>query len=271
MTPQFPPQFPPPLPTMITISSLNEIPQIRHAFFTREGGVSEGIYASLNCGFGSSDAKENVATNRTRALAQLDLPAGALATLNQQHTAVVTLIGDAWSPDTPLPVADAMVTTRKGVALGILTADCAPVLFADPVAGVIGAAHAGWRGALGGVVENTVGAMIELGAESSRIVAAIGPCIAHRSYEVSETFPAAFLADDPESRFYFTMLKRTGRHYFDLPGYLARRLGNLPIRMVTCTPCDTFREETRFFSYRRATLRGETDYGRNLSAIVLEP
>ena len=271
MTPQFPPQFPPPLPTMITISSLNEIPQIRHAFFTREGGVSEGIYASLNCGFGSSDAKENVAANRTRALAQLDRPPGALATVNQQHTATVTVVGDTWSPDMPLPTADAMVTTRSGLALGIVTADCAPVLFADPGAGVIAAAHAGWRGALGGVIENTVAAMVELGAAPSRIVAAIGPCIAHRSYEVSEDFSAPFLADDPDGRFYFTASKRTGKHYFDLPGYLARRLGNLSIKTVTCTPCDTCREETRFFSYRRATLRGEADYGRNLSAIVLEP
>jgi len=255
---------------MITVSALNEILRIRHGFFTREGGVSEGIYASLNCGLGSRDSAENVIANRARALATLDLPPTALATVYQQHTADVVVVDEHWDAAKP-PVADAMVTNRTGVALGILTADCAPVLLADPRANVIGAAHAGWRGALGGVLDNTVAEMVKLGAKANRIVAAVGPCIAQRSYEVGPEFPAPFLAEDADNHFFFALsAAHSGRWFFDLPGYVARRLGKIGIDDVARTPCDTCREEDRFFSYRRATLRGEPDYGRELSVIVLE-
>jgi hypothetical protein len=255
---------------MITLSTLNEVLRIRHGFFTREGGTSEGIYASLNCGLGSADDPERVKANRNLALAQLDIDPQCLVTVQQEHTNRVVVVGDDWTPDAPRQPADAMVTQRPGMALGILTADCAPVMLADPRANIIGAAHAGWRGALGGVLDNTVAAMLKLGAKASRIVAAIGPCIAHRSYEVGPEFPAAFLADDPDNHFFFAPANREGHFYFDLPGYIARRLAKLSVIDVAGTPCDTFREERRFFSYRRSILKGEKDYGRSLSVIVLE-
>lgn len=258
------------LPGMITISTLNEVLRIRHGFFTREGGVSEGPYASLNCGLNSGDDPERIIVNRSRALAQLDLEPRALVTVNQQHTNTVAIIDDSWTPDRPPPVADAMVTNRTGLALGIITADCAPVLLADPRTNIIGAAHAGWRGALGGVIDNTVAAMVKMGAKASRIAAAVGPCIAHRSYEVGPEFPAPFLAEDPDNHFFFAPANREGHFYFDLPGYIARRLAKLSVIDVARTPCDTYREEGRFFSYRRSTQRGEKEYGRALSVIVLE-
>ncbi|MDR3438481.1 peptidoglycan editing factor PgeF [Telmatospirillum sp.] len=255
---------------MITLSTLNEVLRIRHGFFTREGGTSEGIYTSLNCGLGSNDDPARVTANRTRALALLDLEPRALATVQQQHTTDVVVVDDKWTPDAPIQVADAMVTSRAGVALGILTADCAPVLLADPRANVIGAAHAGWRGALAGVLDNTIAAMIKLGAKPSRIAAAVGPCIAHRSYEVGPEFPAPFLAEDPDNHFFFAPAVREGHFYFDLPGFIARRLAKLSVIDVARTPCDTYREESRFFSYRRSVLKGEKDFGRALSVIVLE-
>jgi hypothetical protein len=258
------------LPERITVSTLNEVLSIRHGFFTREGGVSEGVYASLNCGYGSGDKPEAVATNRARALAQLDLPPNGMATVHQQHTSDVVVIGDEWTDEAPRPIADAMVSKRPGIALGILTADCAPVLLVDPKAGVIGAAHVGWRGALTGVLDNTVASMVGLGAQPSRIVAAVGPCIAQRSYEVGPEFPLPFLSEDIDNHFFFSSATRHGRHYFDLPGYVARRLAKLSVSDVARTPCDTCREENRFFSYRRSILKGEPDYGRTLSAIVLE-
>lgn len=257
-------------PGMITLSILNEVLRIRHGFFTREGGVSEGIYASLNCGLGSDDNPEHVATNRKLALAQLDIDPQSLVTVKQEHTNRVIVVDENWSFDAPRQAADAMVTNRPGLALGILTADCAPVLLADPRANIIGAAHAGWRGALGGVLDNTVATMIKMGAKASRIVAAVGPCIAHRSYEVGPEFPAPFLADNPDNHFFFAPASREGHFYFDLPGYIARRLAKLSVIDVAGTPCDTFREERRFFSYRRSVLKGEKDYGRTLSVIVLE-
>lgn len=253
---------------MITLSALNEVNRIRHGFFTREGGVSAGIYASLNCGPGSDDDPKAVAENRSRAMALLDLPAEALVTVYQMHSADVAVVEGPWPGETPR--ADAMVTTRPGVALGILTADCAPVLFADGRAGVIGAAHAGWRGAVGGVLDNTVAKMVQLGARKSAIVAAVGPCIGQRSYEVGPEFPAPFLAEDAGNADFFAPSPRQGRHLFDLPGYVSRRLARLGVTEVTRVPADTCRDESRFFSYRRTTLRGEKDYGRQLSAIVLD-
>ncbi len=253
---------------MITVSTLNEVLPIRHAFFTREGGVSEGIYASLNVGSGSKDDPAAVAANRARAMAMIEQPASALVTLYQAHTNRCVVIDKPF--DGAPPEADAMVTKTRGLVLGILTADCAPVLFADGKAGVIGAAHAGWKGALGGVLESTVAAMEKLGAKKSRIVSAIGPCIAQRSYEVGPDFPAPFLAESDENHEYFAASRKAGHFMFDLPGYVARRLSRIGVIDVTRTPCDTCSEEGRFFSYRRSVLRGEPDYGRGLSAIVLE-
>jgi YfiH family protein len=254
---------------MITLAPLTDAPGVRHAFFTREGGVSQGIFASLNCGFGSGDAIESVAENRARAAATLDVAPDRLVTCYQIHSPAVVTVETPWRREEN-PRADAMVTQRRGVALGILTADCVPVLFADPKARVIGAAHAGWRGALGGVVEATVEAMAALGARPQRIRAGVGPCIAKASYEVGPEFPAPFLAEDPGNAELFTPARRTGHFMFDLPAYVERRLRRAGVAAVERADVDTVTAEDRFFSYRRTCLRGEKDYGRGLSAIVLE-
>ncbi|BAE49397.1 peptidoglycan editing factor PgeF [Paramagnetospirillum magneticum] len=255
---------------MITLSALNEFVRIRHGFFTREGGVSEGLYASLNCGPGSSDKPEAVKENRRRVMAMLDLPEEALVTLYQTHSSDVVKVTEPWDA-AKAPKADAMVTDRPGIALGILTADCAPVLLADGKAGIVAAAHAGWKGALGGVLDNTIKAMVEMGAKMPKIVAAMGPCIGHRNYEVGPEFPAPFLAEDPTNADYFAPSPaRPGHFLFDLPGYISRKLAKLGVHEVTRVPADTLRDEARFFSYRRATLRGEADYGRQISVITLD-
>jgi YfiH family protein len=254
---------------MITLSALNDSPGVRHGFFTRDGGVSDGLFTSLNVGFGSGDAPEKVSENRARAMAALDLPADRLVTCFQIHSPEVVVVDEPWRREDN-PRADAMVTRRRGLALGILTADCAPILLADPAASVIGAAHAGWRGALTGVIDATVQAMVRLGAAPQRIRAAIGPCIAQRSYEVGPEFPAPFLACQPGNDDFFAPARRAGYFLFDLPGYVERRLGDCRIGSIQRAPCDTLAEATRFFSYRRACLNGEGDYGRGLSAIVLE-
>jgi YfiH family protein len=254
---------------MITVSALNEVSRVRHGFFTRDGGVSQGIYATLNCGLGSNDSPDSVRENRIRAMQMIDQPPGALVTLYQAHTADVVVVDQPWEGQGPQ--ADAMVTTRPGIALGILTADCAPVLLADGKAGVIGAAHAGWKGALAGVLENTVAAMTRLGARPAEMVAAVGPCIAQRSYEVGPDFPAPFLAQsDDNEQFFAPRAPRPGHFLFDLAAYAARRLALAGVAQIIRTPCDTCQEASRFYSYRRATLRGEPDYGRQLSAIVIE-
>ena len=253
---------------MIEAASLAALPGVRHAFFTREGGVSEGLYASLNCGLGSGDDKERVAENRARAVSHLGLSTGALATCYQVHSPTVVEATEPWARDAA-PRADAMVTTRKGLALGILTADCAPILFADAEAGVIGAAHAGWRGAAFGVIEATLDAMQKHGARPERVAAAIGPCIGPSSYEVGPEFPAPFLADDPATQRFFRAAAREGHWMFDLPGYVAWRLGRAGLARVERLPHDTAADEARFFSWRRTSLRGQKDYGRLLSAIAL--
>ncbi len=253
---------------MITLGSLDAIGAVRHAFFTREGGVSGGIYASRNCGFGSADSAANVTRNRDRCLAELDAGATALVTACQTHSADVATVAVPWPPDAA-PAADALVTRRPGLALGILTADCAPVLLADAAAGVIGAAHAGWKGALGGVLEATIAAMTALGAAPERITAGIGPCIGARSYEVDAGFRDRFLADSAGNHAFFVAAPRPGHVLFDLAGYVAQRLGAAGIGRVEAAPHDTCAEEALFFSYRRATHRGEPDYGRCLSAIAL--
>ena len=239
-----------------------------HAFFTREGGVSEGLFTSLNCGLGSGDDAAKVAENRRRAMAALGLDGDRLVTGYQVHSADVAIIDERWRPE-ERPRADALVTRREDVALGILTADCVPVLFADAAAGVIGAAHAGWRGALGGVLEATVAAMVSLGAAPQRLRAGIGPAIAQPSYEVGPEFPAPFLAQDEANAGFFRKAPRAGHFLFDLPGYVARRLARLGLGAIEHSGGDTAAEPERFFSYRRSCLRQEPDYGRALSAIRL--
>jgi hypothetical protein len=231
--------------------------------------VSGGVYASLNCGYGSGDDRANVTENRRRALAMVEAVPEALATVYQVHSADVVEVTAPWPLDAR-PKADAMVTIRPGIALGIGTADCAPVLLADPHAGVIGAAHAGWRGAVSGVVEATVQRMTDLGADSGRIRAAIGPCIAQASYEVGPEFPEPYLQQDPQNRCFFVPGRREGRFMFDLSGYVASRLQRLGVAAVEQTKHDTCAEAELFFSYRRTTLAGEKDYGRGLSVIALD-
>ena len=255
---------------MLTIGPLNELPGIRHAFFGRDGGVSAGLYSSLNCGYGSGDERASVSENRARAMARVELEADRLVTLYQVHSPDVVEVESPWT-DGETPRADAMVTTRQGLALGVLTADCAPVLLADAKAGVVGAAHAGWRGALTGVLEATVGAMEQRGAERGHMVAGIGPAIGQRSYEVGPEFPNPFLEQSADNDAFFCPAKRASHFMFDLKGYVARRLARSGVDRVMCLPCDTCAEEERFFSYRRACQRGEKDYGRGLSVIFLEP
>ncbi|MBU6507424.1 MAG: peptidoglycan editing factor PgeF [Alphaproteobacteria bacterium] len=243
---------------------------VRHAFFTRQGGVSEGLCASLNCGFTANDDAARVGENRARAMRALDLAPDRLATAKQVHGAEALVVEAPW-PQTALPRADALVTRVPGVALGILTADCVPILFADAEARVIGAAHAGWRGALAGVIEAAVAAMEDLGASAQRTVAAIGPAIAQASYEVGPEFPRRFLAQDPGNSVFFMPSLKTGHFLFDLKGYVARRLEALGIRAIAHADADTAADPERFFSYRRACLRGELGHGLGLSTIALAP
>lgn len=255
-------------PPVLHADPLARLSHVRHGFFTRRGGVSEGIYASLNCGPGSDDVLDRVAENQARAANRLGAAAGALVTLHQVHGVDVKAVEAPW-PMTGRPRADGMVTTRPGVALGILTADCAPVLFADAEAGVIGAAHAGWRGALAGVVEATVHAMVRLGADARRIAAAVGPCIGGASYEVGPEFPAPFLLDDKASARFFTPARREGHFLFALADYVLARLARAGVGEAHALGRDTCAEADDFFSYRRTTLEGGRKYGRNLSAIML--
>lgn len=237
-----------------------------HGFFTREGGVSEGIYQGLNCGPGSHDKADHVAENRSRVAAQFGQEAAKLCTLYQIHSAEVVTVTEPFDHDRPK--ADAMVTNRGGIVLGILTADCAPVLFADTNAGVIGAAHAGWKGAVSGVVENTVAAMEALGAARANIHAVIGPCIAQPSYEVSEAFFAPFTI--PERARFFVPSTNPLHWMFDLEGYVLELLQRAGVKEAQAISRDTYREEDLFYSYRRTTHRGEPDYGRQISAIALK-
>jgi len=255
--------------TVITSAALCADTGIRHAFFTRHGGVSEGLFGTLNCGFGSGDAPQRVAANREIAMARLGLPADRLVTLRQIHSAKIVIVERPW-PREEAPSADGLVTSVPSVALGVLAADCAPILLHDPVARVIGAAHGGWRGALGGVVDATISRMAALGAARLRIRAAIGPCIARRSYDVGPEFPRPFIAEEPGNMRFFAPATHSGRFLFDLAAYIAHRLTRAGIATVEVVPRDTVAEKGQFFSYRRACLRGERSYGRGLSAIVLE-
>ena len=253
---------------MERIDRLDALAGIRHGFFGREGGVSDGLYASLNCGYGSGDAPDKVTANRDRAAGRLDLTAARVVTGHQTHSARVATVEIPWPRDAA-PAVDALVTARPGIGLGVLTADCAPVLLADPAARVVGAAHAGWRGALGGVLEATVAAMAALGARPERIGAAIGPCIGPASYEVGPEFPAPFLAESAENARFFRPAERAGHLVFDLPGYVAARLARLGIASGWLGR-DSLAESDRFFSYRRSTLEGHGVYGRGISLIALE-
>lgn len=250
----------------LTATALAGETRLRHGFFTRRGGVSTGIYGSLNTSFGSRDDPDAVAENRRRIAAALNLP--ALNTVYQVHGAAVARVTEPWVSGAA-PKCDAMVTDRPGIALGILTADCAPVLFADAGAGVVGAAHAGWKGAIGGVLQATVAAMAELGARRGAIAAAVGPAIAQASYEVGPEFPAPFLAAGSGNGRFFAPSVRDGHFMFDLPGFIESVLDGLGLGTVEVLGADTCADADRFFSYRRATHRGEPDYGRGLSAIAL--
>jgi YfiH family protein len=239
---------------------------VAHGFLGRRGGVSAGALAGLNVGFGSNDDRAAIAENRRRVIAAV-MPGAELATVHQVHSANVVHVQNPW-PQEERPHADAMVTTRAGLLLGILTADCAPVLLADAEAGVIAAAHAGWRGALAGVTDATITAMEQSGARRDRIAAAVGPCITQASYEVDDAFRARFLDDDPDNAQFF-IAGRSGKPHFDLSGYVAKRLSAAGLDKIETLNLDTYAEPDRFYSYRRATHRGEPDYGRQVSLIGL--
>lgn len=237
---------------------------VPHGFLGRRGGVSHGLHGGLNVGLGSADDPAAVAENRRRA-AEAVLPGAPLVTCFQIHSADCVTVA---APPEERPRADALVTDRPGMALGILTADCAPVLLADAEAGVIGAAHAGWKGAIGGVTDTTLAAMERLGARRDRIAAAIGPCIARASYEVDEDFRRRFEAEDPANERFFVDA-RAGHAQFDLEAYVTHRLAAAGVRRIEALGLDTYADEDRFFSYRRATHRGEPDYGRQIAIIAL--
>jgi polyphenol oxidase len=241
---------------------------IRHAFFTRLGGVSGGLYASLNGGTGSNDDAAHVAENRARMAGALGVESRRFLTLYQIHSPHVVVAQAPWTAD-ERPRADAIVTRMRALAIGVTTADCGPVLFADPQAGVIGAAHAGWRGALGGVVEATVEAMERLGAARSQIRAAIGPMIRQSNYEVGSDLIARFAAEDRASSRFFAPASRNGHALFDLGGYVAERLARAGVTHVEDLGLCTYADPDRFFSYRRTTHRAEPDYGRHVNAIAL--
>lgn len=255
---------------LIQSEALSRDPRIRHAFFTREGGASEGLYASLNGGLGSGDDRARVLENRARMAERVGVAPDALLSVHQIHSPDVVVVEEPWAPDAR-PKADAMATDRPGIALAILTADCGPVLFADAEAGVIGAAHAGWRGALAGVLEATVAAMERLGARRDRIAAVLGPTISQPAYEVGAELRDAVVAEDRTAERFFAAGAREGKFQFDLPGYIGARLARAGVGAAHDLARCTYRQEDLFYSYRRATHRGEPDYGRLVSAIALTP
>lgn len=246
------------------------LPGVRHAFFTRKGGVSTGLYASLNTGTGSADDQTLVAENLARVAAHMGAPADRLVTLFQTHSAICHTVT---APTADRPEGDALVTAVPGIVLGVRTADCAPVLFADAEAGVVGAAHAGWRGAVGGVLEATLAAMTAAGARMERTVAVIGPTIAQRSYEVGPELADAVAEAAPagiDTAAFFTPSANAGRLMFDLPAFVAARLGAAGVGTVDDMACDTYGDEERFYSYRRRTHRGEAGQGSLIATISLE-
>jgi YfiH family protein len=252
--------------SQVEVTRSEVLAALPHGFLGRRGGVSTGELAGLNVGYGSKDDKEAIDENRRLAIAAL-APGAELATVHQIHSPRVVAVERAWPIDAR-PHADAMVTDRTGLLLGILTADCAPILLADAKVGVIGAAHAGWRGALAGVAEATIDAMEALGATREQIVAAVGPCIAQLSYEVDKGFRANFVGHD-ESNHRFFIRGPSGKPHFDLDAYVVHRLTSAGIGQIEAMRLDTYADPSRFYSFRRATHQGEADYGRQLSAIGL--
>ncbi|HMM91624.1 peptidoglycan editing factor PgeF [Bradyrhizobium sp.] len=247
-------------------SLLAAIPGLRHAFFTREGGVSHGIYEGLNGGLGSNDDPIHVAENRRRMAEEIGVAPEHLLSVHQIHSPDAVVATGPWLGDKPR--ADALVTRTEGIAISVTTADCGPILFADPAARVIGAAHAGWKGALAGIVESTVDAMEKLGADRTGIVAAIGPLIRQHSYEVGGELVERFMDEDAENGVFFIPSVRAGHSMFDLAGFIRRRLENAGILMIDDIGVDTYSDE-RFYSYRRSVHRNEPDYGRHVHAIAL--
>ncbi len=245
------------------------LPGIRHGFFTRAGGVSSGIYASLNCGVGSNDERALVLENRARVAAAIGAAPDKLAAPHQVHGIDAVVVDEVWAPGAG-PKADALVTNRPGIALGVGSADCGPILFADAEAGVIGAAHSGWRGALAGVGAACVTAMERLGARRDSIVAVLGPTISQANYEVGADVRDRFIADHPGNARFFAPSPRPGHFLFDLPGAIVARLNATGVAASSVGLC-TYADPERFFSYRRTTHRGEADYGRLLSVIMLAP
>ncbi|NNM73517.1 peptidoglycan editing factor PgeF [Enterovirga aerilata] len=254
----------------IEAPDLSALPGIRHAFFTREGGASAGIYASLNGGVGSADDPRAVAENRARMAAALGVAPDRLVSLHQIHSADIVTVEKPWRPE-ERPKADGMATRTPGIAIAVASADCGPVLFADAEAGVVGAAHSGWKGAFTGVLEATVARMEELGASRARIVAVLGPTIGPQAYEVGPEFAARFVEADGSYRRFFRPSGREGHAYFDLPAFILHRLEAAAIGKAASLGLCTYTDGTRFYSYRRATHRGEPDYGRLISAIALVP
>ncbi len=267
MTPPVPAVPVPALPVVVS-PLLERLPGVRHAFFTRNGGVSQGIYASFNVGRGSRDDQGAVAQNRARAAGHFGQPVERLLACYQVHSARAVVAEAPWG-DARFE-ADGVATATPGLVCGALSADCAPILFADPQARVVACAHAGWRGALGGIVAATLGRMVELGAEPARITAVIGPCIGPASYEVGQDFLQAFMAGAPEAERFFAPGATAAKRQFDLPGFVLDRLAQAGVAEAAWTGHDTCAEEADFFSNRRAVHRGEGDYGRLLSAIMLE-
>jgi polyphenol oxidase len=244
------------------------IPGLRHAFFSREGGVSDGIYASLNGGLGSNDDPAAVAENRRRMAEQMGVPPSHFLGVHQIHSPDAAVATGPWQ-GASRPRADAIVTRTEGLAIGVTAADCGPLLLVDPDARVIGAAHAGWKGALAGIVESTIEAMEKLGAERAGIVAAIGPLIRQPSYEVGNEFVERFMEEDAENTLFFLPAAREGHAMFDLAGFIRARLENAGVLVINDIGIDTYSDE-RCFSYRRSVHRKEPDYGRHVHAIVLE-
>jgi len=251
----------------ILSEGLSGIGNVRHGFFTRQGGISSGIYAGLNVGLGSEDDPHLVRENRSRVAAALGRPGTPLSTPHQVHSPDVVTISEPF-PEADRPRVDAVVTTTPGVIIGVLAADCGPILFADEAGGVVGAAHAGWKGAFTGVIENTIDAMVEAGARRSSIRAVLGPSIGAENYEVGPEFEARFAEADPDNRRFFSPSARDGHFMFDLPAYTMARLARAGVDAAHTGHC-TYADEDRFFSYRRTTHRREPDYGRQISAIVL--
>jgi polyphenol oxidase len=253
---------------MLQARSLAALAPVRHGFFTRDGGVSDGVYASLNGGPGSADAPANVTENRARIATALGVPPDCLVTAYQVHSPDAVILDRPWTADRR-PRADAIVTRLRDIAIGVTTADCGPLLLADENAGVIGAAHAGWRGALSGVLEATVAAMERCGAERKRITAALGPMIRQTNYEVGPELVAQFTAQDRSNERFFGVSPREGHAFFDLAGYITARLAATGVGHVDDLGHCTYADAARFFSYRRSVHLQQFDYGRHINAIAL--